>query len=137
MRVMEFSTRWQALRLPEECSVLIVDDHPLFRELLSTIFVRLGGKTELACDGEEAVAAFRRQPFHVLIADIQMPKMDGLEMTRVIRADEGDGRNIPIIGFSSVYPCPEQECLSAGMTSFVPKGKGALTLAEEVVRRIS
>lgn len=77
--------------------VLIVDDDPHIREVLKFAFAKSGVETAEAEDGEEALAMVARQPPDLLVLDINMPRMDGLEVCRRLRA-QGD---LPILFLSS------------------------------------
>ena len=68
-----------------EPSLLITDDDRDFRETLGGVFAPRGFRTLLACDGEEALAIARRETVHVLLTDMHMPRLSGLETIRRIR----------------------------------------------------
>lgn len=78
-------------------TILIVDDDPHIRELLSFALAKAGNTTLEAADGEEALAAVAARKPDIVVLDINMPKMDGLEVCRRLRS-EGD---IPILFLSS------------------------------------
>jgi|AP95_1055475.scaffolds.fasta_scaffold40135_2 DNA-binding response OmpR family regulator len=73
--------------------VLIVDDYRVIRELLAKYLDRPGFKTCMASDGREALEVFQREKPDLLISDLHMPNMDGLELIRQVRAIS----NIPIL----------------------------------------
>lgn len=66
-------------------SLLIVDDDGAFRETLCSVFAPRGFNTLTARDGDEALEIVRRQPVHVLLTDMHMPRLSGLETIRRIR----------------------------------------------------
>jgi two-component system OmpR family response regulator len=78
-------------------TILIVDDDPHIRELLAFAFGKAGLDTVEAADGEEAIAEVERSPPDLLVLDINMPRMDGLEVCRRLRAQS----NVPILFLSS------------------------------------
>ena len=82
-----------------------------------------GHTTGFACNGREALAALARQRFDVVLMDVQMPEMDGLEATRVIRAQEEHRRgHLPIIAMTAHAMQGDRElCLAAGMDAYVSK----------------
>lgn len=82
---------------PMPRTILIVDDDPHIRQLLAFAFDKAGLDTEEASDGEAALAAVERQSPDLVVLDINMPKMDGLEVCRRLRV-QGD---IPILFLSS------------------------------------
>ncbi len=102
--------------------VMLVDDHPMNRELGSTVLGLLGCEVVLAENGEEAVEAARCGGCDLILMDVHMPRMDGLEATRQIRALGGANATIPIIAMSAdVMPEMEAACLKAGMNDAVGK----------------
>lgn len=66
--------------------VLVIDDHPTNRLVMQTILGELGCEVGLACDGIEGVAAAALAPFDIVVMDRNMPRRDGDEATRLIRA---------------------------------------------------
>jgi two-component system sensor histidine kinase/response regulator len=82
--------------------VLVVDDSPTSLFLMTRMLDQRGHSTESACDGAEAVDAFERDTFDIILMDIMMPGVDGLEATRVIRAkDIGSIKRPLIVGVSA------------------------------------
>ena len=102
--------------------VLVVDDVQVNRELVSAILAPFGPELTEAVNGAEAVEAARRQPFDVIIMDLQMPVMDGFAATRAIRADSPLNRDTPILALSAnVLPAHVEACREAGMDDHVAK----------------
>jgi PAS domain S-box-containing protein len=104
--------------------VLIAEDHPINRMVAQRHIESLGGTTELAFDGAQAVEASRQRAFDVILMDWQMPVMDGLSAARQIREDERrTGRpRIPIIAVTAnVYETDRRATRAAGMDGFVAK----------------
>ncbi|KQW72895.1 hypothetical protein ASE17_07955 [Phenylobacterium sp. Root77] len=102
--------------------VLLVDDHPMNRELGSTVLSLLGCEVILAENGEEAVSAAQTSGCDLILMDVHMPRMDGLEATRAIRSLGGVCAEVPIIAMSAdVMPEMEAACLKAGMNAAVGK----------------
>lgn len=86
--------------MSESRNILVVDDDASIREILSTQLTRLGYAVTLACDGEEAVAAFQTEAPDAILMDVMMPRLDGLAACRQIRVIEkksGAGRRTPIL----------------------------------------
>jgi PAS domain S-box-containing protein len=103
--------------------VLVVDDNRLNLRVAREMLQRLGMVVETANNGREAVEAMRRGPdrFDVILMDIQMPEMDGLEATRVIRR-EFPHRAVPIVAATANALRSERAaCLEAGMNDYVSK----------------
>jgi CheY-like chemotaxis protein len=103
--------------------VLVVDDSTTNRFLLTRILEQRGHSTDTANDGSEAVEACRTSPFDVVLMDVIMPVMDGLEATRLIRGLESDQSPQPvIIGVSAFAEKGNiEQADEAGMDGFLAK----------------
>jgi DNA-binding response OmpR family regulator len=77
--------------------ILIVDDDPSIREILSTQLSRLSFQTAAAADGKEAVELFKSEQPDLVLMDMMMPVMDGLAACQQIRALEKKGARVPIL----------------------------------------
>jgi CheY-like chemotaxis protein len=103
-------------------SILLAEDNPLNQRLAILLLERWGHEVVLAQDGVEAVTLFGQRPFDLVLMDMQMPEMDGLEATRAIREAEADGRRTPIIAMTANAMNDDRElCLAAGMDAFLSK----------------
>ena len=104
---------------PRSLNVLLVDDSHVNRMLLKALLEKRQHGVTLATNGKEAVDAVRAKNFDVVLMDVEMPTMDGLEATRQIRALESSaGGHLPIIGVTTVE---RDICLDAGMDDHLPK----------------
>src|SRR5438094_4922461 len=83
-------------------NVLVVDDRPTNRLYLIALLEHLGHRTLEASDGFEALEVARREMPDLIISDIQMPGMDGLELVTRIRADPAIGRS-PVVFYTAAY----------------------------------
>ncbi|MET1077670.1 MAG: response regulator [Pseudomonas sp.] len=102
-------------------SILVVDDVPANREMLKDLLEDLGFEVRLASDGLEGLTLAQRQPPDMVLMDIVMPIMDGLEATRRIRATPGL-QSVPIIAISaSVAREDQHQSLLAGADDFMLK----------------
>ncbi len=101
--------------------VLLAEDNPVNQLVASLLLKRRGVEVTIANDGSEAVNWVRRQPFDLVLMDLHMPVMDGLEATRQICALPA-GENLPIIAMTAaVMPEDRERCSAAGMVDFVAK----------------
>ncbi|HMC16796.1 MAG TPA: PAS-domain containing protein [Albitalea sp.] len=101
--------------------VMIVDDVANNRQMLRDLLIDLGFEISQACDGQQALALLRRSPVDLILMDMVMPVMDGLEATRRIRENPA-WRGLPIIAVSAnVSRVERAECLAAGASAFLPK----------------
>ncbi|NGM49487.1 response regulator [Caulobacter sp. 602-2] len=102
--------------------VLLVDDHPMNRELGAAMLILAGCAVETAEDGDEAVRAAAAGDFDIILMDIHMPRMDGLAAARAIKALPGAAGRAPIIALSAdVMPQQIERCRQAGMVDHVAK----------------
>jgi CheY-like chemotaxis protein len=83
--------------------VLAAEDNPMNQLVLSTLMGAAGLQPHIVANGEEAVAAWRREPWDLILMDVQMPVMDGLDATRLIRdAEAAEGRpRTPMIALTA------------------------------------
>lgn len=126
----------QALALPA-LSVLITDDIAQNLELLQLMLERAGHTVVAVADGEQAVAAVQQQHFDVVLMDIQMPVMDGLEACRLIRQWEQaqQRKPLPVIALTaSVLDEDKVAAKEAGMQGFASKPVDFTALSSEIAR---
>jgi len=104
-------------------NILLVEDNPVSREMVLNILRRRSHRVTLARDGQEAVAAFGKKKFDLILMDVQLPGMDGLEATRIIRATEHvRGKHTPIVALTGNNRKKDRErCKAAGMDDFLSK----------------
>ncbi len=103
-------------------SVLLVDDNEVNLAIGRKILIRLGMTVECALNGHEALTALQNKRFDIILMDIQMPVMDGIEATQQIRSLTAPSADIPIIAISAnVYEDDQRKCLNAGMNAFISK----------------
>ncbi|MDR6213705.1 PAS domain S-box protein [Paracidovorax wautersii] len=129
---------WRSAALPT-LRVLAVDDVPANLELLQISLQRGGHKVTLAASGAQALAAFLQQRFDVVLMDLQMPDMDGLETTRRLRGIEHAEQRqaTPIVALSaSVLEQDRRNARAAGMDGFATKPVDSLRLMAEIARVI-
>ncbi len=102
--------------------VLVAEDNDVNRFFILTALERLGHSVQMTVDGREAVDAVQRERFDVVMMDVQMPVMNGIEATRAIRALPGVESTVPIVAVTANV-LPEQQALyrQAGFSEWLPK----------------
>jgi signal transduction histidine kinase/FixJ family two-component response regulator len=106
------------------CSVLVVEDEAINRMYIQRLLKEQGMMTTGVGDGESAVAAASTEPFNLILMDLGLPKLSGLEATRAIRqAESASGRPRTLIAAltANAYPQDKEECIKAGMDDFISK----------------
>ena len=117
--------------------VLVVDDNPTNRLVAKLLLETLGARTSLAEDGLEGVAAAEARRFDLILMDIQMPRMDGVEAARRIRTLQARGERTPILACTANLLADQRaDYLAAGMDGVVAKPIVAATLLQEVVQAL-
>lgn len=106
-----------------DAHILLAEDNPMVRDVILMILSRRKWQTSVAETGREAVRKWQSGRFDLILMDLQMPDMDGLEATREIRSLEvGTGRRIGIVGLTAHANSQiRHECLAAGMDDFLAK----------------
>ena len=111
--------------MSESRKILIVDDEPAIREILATQLTRLGYEVVLACDGLEAVEAFKADAPDAILMDVMMPRLDGLGACQKIRALEkksAAGRRTPLLFLTARDSTHDKTSAAlSGGDEFVPK----------------
>ncbi len=99
--------------------ILVAEDNPVNQMLLSELLKEYGVEADFVEDGEEAVKAVDKEDYDLVLMDIDMPKMDGLEATRIIKKKKP---YLPIVALTAhVIPEMKESFLKAGMDDYIPK----------------
>ena len=102
--------------------VLVAEDNLINQQVAVTMLEQAGYRVSVAADGAEAVAAVLREPFDLVLMDVQMPTVDGLEATRRIRALDGPRGRVPIVALTAnAMSGMEQTYRDAGMDDYLTK----------------
>jgi len=102
--------------------ILLAEDNQINQKVAARMLERLGHSVTFAGNGKEALACMKAQTFELILMDVQMPEMDGLEATRAIREWEAGKSHIPIIALTAhAMDSHRDECLTAGMDSYLAK----------------
>ena len=110
-------------------NVLLVEDHPVNQLLASTLLKKWGHKVTIAENGQLAVDIFKSEAWDIVLMDMQMPVMGGLEATLRIRSMESDGKRVPIIAVTaSAMESDREATRHAGMDDHLAKPFNAVAL---------
>ncbi len=115
-------------------NVLLAEDNPINQRLAVALLEKHGHRVTVVGDGEQAVEAVRKGSFDLILMDVQMPVMDGLQATREIRLLESrTGLRTPIIAMTAhAMPTDRQRCLASGMDEYLAKPIRANDLAQMI-----
>ena len=117
--------------------ILLVEDEPINQEVARELLEMAGLQVVLAGDGAEAVRLTAMEPFALVLMDMQMPVMGGLEATRAIRAQPGH-EHLPILAMTAnAFEENRRECLAAGMNDHLGKPVDPERLYQLILRWLS
>jgi signal transduction histidine kinase/ActR/RegA family two-component response regulator len=101
--------------------ILVVDDDAVNRELVANLLASIGFETCTAQDGQQALSIMEINTPDLIITDLVMPQMDGIQLARTVRA-RSDSRNMPVLALSaSASDYTSEEAIASGCTAFLPK----------------
>jgi CheY-like chemotaxis protein len=102
--------------------ILLAEDNVVNQKLAMRLLGQMGYRADLASNGIEAIECVERQPYDVVLMDVQMPEMDGLEASRRITAKYQPGERPRIVAMTAnAMQGDREECLAAGMDDYVTK----------------
>jgi len=102
--------------------ILLAEDNVVNQKVASRMLERLGYRADIVHNGAEALTALQREDYDIVLMDVHMPEMDGLEATRHIRRERKRGRRPYIIALTAAaLPEDEEKCMEAGMDDFITK----------------
>lgn len=106
-------------------NILLAEDNWINQRIATITFNRLGVSIDIASNGKEVLEMFRKNKYDLILMDLQMPVMDGLEATRQIRAFEQETQSVQRVFIvaltSNVISEMKEECIQAGMDDFMEK----------------
>jgi CheY-like chemotaxis protein/HPt (histidine-containing phosphotransfer) domain-containing protein len=109
---------------PSLLRILLAEDNPVNQRVAMHLLEKEGHAITVVNNGEEALMAIDQQHFDLVLMDVQMPEIDGIEATRIIRSVEAvsGGRHLPIVAMTAHAMKGDRErCLEAGMDDYVSK----------------
>ena len=128
------SAEQQLLREFSGRRILLAEDEPINREITMELLSYVGLVVQVAVDGQEAVELAQREPFDLILMDMQMPNLDGLQATEQIRRLPV-GQHLPILAMTAnAFAEDKAHCLAAGMNDFISKPVSPKVLFETLLR---
>ncbi len=120
---------------PRNPRILLAEDNPVNQKVALLLLKSLGFKADIANNGVEAVEAVSQQVYDVVLMDMQMPEMDGLEATRAIRQQAANAQVPWIIAMTAnVMEDDQKACFAAGMNDYLSKPIRPQLLGEALER---
>ena len=115
--------------------ILLAEDNAVNQKLALRLLERLGYQADVAWNGVEVLEALERQPYDVVLMDVQMPELDGLDATRRIRESRPPETQPRIVAMTANAMREDRDaCFAAGMDDYVAKPISPDTLAEALAR---
>lgn len=122
----------------QQCKILLAEDNVINQKVALAMLKKLGYEADLAANGVQAVQATEKKHYDIILMDVQMPEMDGLEATKAILSRTDAGRLPVIIGFTAhILAADKEQCYAAGMIDIVPKPTDIAVLKEALLRAIA
>ncbi|MBI3230778.1 MAG: PAS domain S-box protein [Burkholderiales bacterium] len=117
----------------QDYSILLAEDNPFNQQIASEILQQAGAQVVVVNNGLEALEQLRQQKFDCVLMDVQMPQMDGLQATRVLRNDPAFQQILIIAMTANATVQDRQACLDCGMNAFVTKPIQPMLLYETLL----
>jgi PAS domain S-box-containing protein len=122
----------------DQLRVLLAEDNPINQRVAKLMLEKLGQHPDLVANGAEAAQAVSRVPYDLVLMDVQMPEMDGIQATRMIRANPAIERGLRIVALTANASVEDREaCANAGMDNYLAKPLRLEDLEAELNRTLS
>ena len=119
MTIRDLFNKWEG---PGTFRVLLAEDNPDHQRIVAYILGGRGHTVDIAGNGQQAIRMADENRYDVILMDVKMPGMDGLEATKTIRAKENGSRRVPIIALTAYAMKGDVDrCLAAGMDGYLSK----------------
>ncbi len=122
----------------EQLRVLLAEDNPINQRVAKLMLEKLGQHPDLVANGAEAAQAVSRVPYDLVLMDVQMPEMDGIQATRIIRGNPAIDRELRIVALTANASVEDREaCVNAGMDDYLAKPLRLQDLDAQLNRTLS
>lgn len=101
--------------------ILVAEDNVINQKIVNKALKNVGIACDIVSNGLEVLSSLQRQPYDIVMMDVQMPEMDGLQATNKIIEEYGDKRPVIIAMTAGAYESDKEECLAAGMDDYITK----------------
>jgi signal transduction histidine kinase/CheY-like chemotaxis protein len=119
-------------------SILLAEDNLVNQRVAMTMLGKMGHRITLATNGREALEQWRQTDFDLILMDVQMPEMTGLQVTTQIRREEAIGVHVPIVAMTASAMSEERDrCLAAGMDEFISKPVSYKVIEQMIAAKFS
>jgi two-component system, sensor histidine kinase and response regulator len=120
--VSSFSEMPSTLAAEFPLRILLAEDNPVNQKVAKLILAKMGYEADVVADGLEVLDAIQRRKYDLILMDVQMPNMDGLETARRVRAEHPEATHLQIIALTAhARESDHKACLQAGMDDYLPK----------------
>jgi len=118
--------------------ILLAEDNPINQKLAQTLLKKRGIDTVTVDNGRDAVEAYQKEKFDLILMDVQMPVMDGFNATAEIRRlEQGKGTHVPIVAMTAhAMKGDREKCISAGMDDYIAKPMKARELYSTIKKQL-
>jgi two-component system, sensor histidine kinase and response regulator len=124
--------------LSRSLRILLAEDNLVNQRVAMGMLGKMGHRITLARNGLEAVKQWRQSNFDLILMDVQMPEMNGLQATTQIRREEAIGAHVPIVAMTASAMGEERDrCLAAGMDDFISKPVSFKVIEQMITARFS
>jgi len=132
-------TKYTIEETRKKLRILLAEDNPVNQKLAIAMLHKRGHEVAAVENGRQALEMLEREPFDLVLMDVQMPEMDGFTATRIIREREkATGRHIPIVAMTAhALKGDRERCIEAGMDDYVSKPIKRLQLYETIERVVA
>jgi CheY-like chemotaxis protein len=118
--------------------ILLAEDNLVNQRVAMTMLGKMGHRITLATNGLDALEQWRQSDFDLILMDVQMPEMTGLQATTQIRQEEALGAHVPIVAMTASAMSEERDrCLAAGMDAFISKPVSYKVIEQMIIATIS
>jgi signal transduction histidine kinase/CheY-like chemotaxis protein len=125
-------------RRPSSLRILLAEDNLVNQRVAMSMLGKMGHRITLATNGLEALEQWRQGDFDLILMDVQMPEMTGLQATMQIRREEAAGARVPIVAMTASAMSEERDrCLAAGMDDFISKPVSYKVIEEMIASTFS